>query len=158
MSRDQLATAIVVPCYNESARLRPDEFLDFHHGHPLVHFLMVDDGSEDGTWTMLGEMRAKAPERIATLRLERNRGKAEAVRRGVSKALKAVSPHGTPVDLVGYWPGRFPTPGSSTWKSCRAFGPSGVRKPRTASWNCHSRSGRMWLDPRSGSGTVGGRR
>jgi dolichyl-phosphate beta-glucosyltransferase len=43
---------------------------------------------------MLEEMRAKAPERIITLRLERNRGKAEAVRQGMLKALEDGPPAG----------------------------------------------------------------
>jgi len=65
MSRDDAATAIVVPWYNESARLRSSELLAFLLGHPQVYLLLVDDGSRDGTWAMLEEMRAKEPWPVA---------------------------------------------------------------------------------------------
>lgn len=103
MSKESALTALVVPCYNESSRLRPGEFLDFLGGHPRVHFLMVDDGSRDGTWAMLEEMRAQAPDRVTTLRLERNRGKGEAVRRGMLKALQTGPFPGQRFGLVGFW-------------------------------------------------------
>ena len=35
--------ALVVPCYNEAARLDPEAFLDFAATHPGVRLLMVDD-------------------------------------------------------------------------------------------------------------------
>lgn len=110
MSRVPAGTAIVVPCYNESARLRVGECLEFLAGHPQVHLLMVDDGSRDGTWTMLEEMRRKRPERITTLRLDRNRGKAEAVRQGVLKVLEGGPSQGESFGLVGYWDADLSTP------------------------------------------------
>ena len=110
MSQDRALTALVIPCYNESTRLRPGEFLDLLGEHPQVHFLMVDDGSDDGTWAVLEKMRARAPERITTLRLEQNRGKAEAVRQGMLKALEGESSSGRGFDLVGYWDADLSTP------------------------------------------------
>jgi dolichyl-phosphate beta-glucosyltransferase len=71
---------------------------------------MVDDGSGDGTWAMLEEMRARAPERIITLRLERNRGKAEAVRQGMLKALEDGPSPDEGFHLVGYWDADLSTP------------------------------------------------
>ena len=79
--------ALVVPCYNEAARLDPEAFLHFVTTHPGVQLVMVDDGSLDGTWEILERMRAAAPASIITLRHSPNRGKAEAVRAGILAGL-----------------------------------------------------------------------
>jgi dolichyl-phosphate beta-glucosyltransferase len=79
--------ALVVPCYNEAARLDPEAFLHFVTTHPGVRLVMVDDGSLDGTWEILERMRAAAPGSITTLRHSPNRGKAEAVRAGILSGL-----------------------------------------------------------------------
>ncbi len=110
MSQDRALTALVVPCYNESARLRPGQFLDFLGRHPEVHLLLVDDGSRDETWAMLEEIRAREPQRIVTLRMEQNRGKAEAVRQGVLKVLEGGPSQGGSFGLVGYWDADLSTP------------------------------------------------
>jgi glycosyltransferase involved in cell wall biosynthesis len=81
MTRPELA--LVVPCYNEAARLDPDAFLHFLGTHPDVELVFVDDGSVDGTAEVLGRMRAAAPARMTTLRQPMNRGKGEAVRAGI---------------------------------------------------------------------------
>ena len=79
--------ALVVPCYNEAARLDPEAFLRFVTTHPGVQLVMVDDGSADGTWEILERMRAAAPASVTTLRHSPNRGKAEAVRAGILAGL-----------------------------------------------------------------------
>ena len=53
--------ALVVPCYNEAARLDPEAFLQFVTTHPGVQLVLVDDGSLDGTWEILERIRAAAP-------------------------------------------------------------------------------------------------
>jgi dolichyl-phosphate beta-glucosyltransferase len=78
--------ALVVPCYNEAARLDPEAFLHFLTTHPGVRLVMVDDGSVDGTWEVLERMRAAAPAAVTALRQSPNRGKAEAVRAGILAA------------------------------------------------------------------------
>jgi glycosyltransferase involved in cell wall biosynthesis len=104
------ASALVIPCYNESTRLSVREFLDYLGEHPCTHLAFVDDGSTDKTWTLLEEVQANLPDRITTLRLERNRGKAEAVRRGVLKVLdREPDGHGE-FDFVGYWDADLSTP------------------------------------------------
>lgn len=89
---------IVVPCYNEAARVRLDLFDELRAaGHRV---LFVDDGSTDDTARVL-RSGAAADE---VLTLDRNRGKAEAVRRGLSAAIDAG------VTEVGYLDADLATP------------------------------------------------
>ncbi|UFS71905.1 glycosyltransferase [Geomonas sp. RF6] len=97
-------TTIVVPCYNEAERLKPSVFLETLGKDPELSFLFVDDGSRDETLQSLHALRDKEPTRIGVLDMERNSGKAEAVRRGILKALE------TPCDYVGYWDADLATP------------------------------------------------
>lgn len=96
--------ALVVPCYNEAARLDPEAFLDFVRKHPGAQLVLVDDGSVDGTWEILERMRAAAPTAVTTLRHSPRRGKAEAVRAGILAAL-AQGP-----ELVGFFDADLATP------------------------------------------------
>jgi glycosyltransferase involved in cell wall biosynthesis len=80
-------SVIVVPCYNEESRLPVDVFLDT----PLpagVSFLFVDDGSTDYTAQVLDQLAEKLGAGNGVLRLQPNRGKAEAVRHGMLAALR----------------------------------------------------------------------
>lgn len=79
---------VVVPCYNEETRLRPDCFYEFSVQNPSYQFLFVNDGSSDRTVDVLRGLEARAPERLCCLELPVNVGKAEAVREGVLKALE----------------------------------------------------------------------
>jgi dolichyl-phosphate beta-glucosyltransferase len=94
---------IVVPCYNEAARLDLAAFLAYsvRHGD---EFLFVDDGSTDGTGVLLDEFCALHAESLRVLHLAKNRGKAEAVRLGMLRALASGS------DYVGYWDADLATP------------------------------------------------
>jgi dolichyl-phosphate beta-glucosyltransferase len=95
---------LVVPCYNEANRLPASVFVDFVQHHPSIHFLLVDDGSRDGTAAVHERMMREAPSGIRALRLETNHDKAEAVRRGLLEAL-ADGPA-----LVGFWDADLSTP------------------------------------------------
>ena len=53
-----LRTLLVIPCFNEAARLRRDAFESFAAGQPDVGFVFVDDGSSDGTGSLLADMAA----------------------------------------------------------------------------------------------------
>jgi glycosyltransferase involved in cell wall biosynthesis len=97
-------TTIVVPCYNEEARLRPDAFVAYAQSHPDVELLFVDDGSTDGTRGVLDSMRAAAPAQISVLGLQENRGKAAAVRAGIQEGLARGR------GMVGYWDADLSTP------------------------------------------------
>lgn len=78
---------LVVPCFNEAARLDPGTFLQFATTHPSLQFLFVDDGSTDATRQILESMHDAAPSACTVLPLTANRGKAEAVRAGILAAL-----------------------------------------------------------------------
>jgi len=96
-------TTIVVPCYNEAARLEPERFLAFLEGEPGISFLFVDDGSGDDTRAVIEALAARSP-RIEALILERNGGKAEAVRRGILAALVGGC------EAAGFWDADLATP------------------------------------------------
>jgi glycosyltransferase involved in cell wall biosynthesis len=97
-------TVVVVPCYNEEARFRPEPFVAFCDAHPDVDFLLVDDGSTDRTASVLESAAAARPGRIGVLALQPNGGKAEAVRLGMLAALEN-SP-----DRVGFLDADLATP------------------------------------------------
>ena len=96
--------ALVVPCYNEAARLDTAAFVHFLATHPGVGLVMVDDGSVDGTWELLERIRAAAPAAVAAIRLSPNRGKGEAVRAGIVAAI-AENPA-----VVGFFDADLSTP------------------------------------------------
>ncbi len=77
---------VVVPCYEEELRLTVDDFIAFT-ARGAGRILFVNDGSRDGTEDLLQAMVDKDPDRIGLLSLERNLGKAEAVRLGLRHAL-----------------------------------------------------------------------
>lgn len=95
---------LVVPCYNEAERLKPQAFLDFLASRPAVRLLFADDGSRDGTFDILERIRAAAPEQVFTLRLPANRGKGEAVRLGMLEGVRSGA------GLVGFWDADLATP------------------------------------------------
>jgi glycosyltransferase involved in cell wall biosynthesis len=96
--------ALVVPCYNEAARLDADAFVQFVSSHPSVRLVMVDDGSVDGTAAVLERVRAAAPGAVRVVRLAANQGKGEAVRAGILAA-SAENPA-----LVGFLDADLSTP------------------------------------------------
>jgi dolichyl-phosphate beta-glucosyltransferase len=78
--------SIVVPCFNEAARIELGRFEELlEAGHSLC---FVDDGSKDDTRSLLEGFAARRPGQVTVLSLERNSGKAEAVRRGMVTSLE----------------------------------------------------------------------
>ncbi|AFL81816.1 glycosyl transferase [Aequorivita sublithincola DSM 14238] len=73
---------LVIPCYNEEFRLKSEAFLQFGKDNPNVHFLFVNDGSQDQTIKVIEEL-SKKMQHFSFLSLEKNVGKAEAIRSGV---------------------------------------------------------------------------
>jgi dolichyl-phosphate beta-glucosyltransferase len=95
---------VVVPCYNEEKRLPVDSFRKFAISGVTLDYLFVNDGSNDGTARILDGLKSEDPSRFAVLTLEKNSGKAEAVRRGMLAAMES-SP-----DLAAFWDADLATP------------------------------------------------
>jgi glycosyltransferase involved in cell wall biosynthesis len=106
-------TRIIVPCYNEAGRLNSGEFLEWGRRSPDLHFLFVNDGSTDGTKELLIRMSQACPERIRSVDLERNGGKAEAVRRGFLESFASG------YEVIGYWDADLSTPLEAIPVFCR---------------------------------------
>ena len=90
--------ALVVPCFNEAHRLDVEAFRNFKLPGHQIEFVFVNDGSTDNTLQVLQTLSAPI------VNLEKNSGKAEAVRRGVTAAMER-SP-----DYVGFWDADLATP------------------------------------------------
>jgi len=75
---------VVVPCYNESKRLRPERLVQWA-SHANASLVFVDDGSTDATADRIERFTGT---HVHLLRLPENRGKGEAVRAGMLFALE----------------------------------------------------------------------
>jgi glycosyltransferase involved in cell wall biosynthesis len=96
---------MVVPCYNEGARLKIGSFLEFALSHASIQFLFVNDGSTDNTLAVLDTLCSQYPERMKILDQQPNAGKAEAVRMGMLTAMRIGEPA-----YVGFWDADLATP------------------------------------------------
>jgi dolichyl-phosphate beta-glucosyltransferase len=96
---------LVVPCYNEAARLDVQTFRSFLATGTRTCLLFVDDGSGDNTLDVLRQLCDGYEDRAEVLHRDRNSGKADAVRHGV---LHALNQH--QINLVGYWDADLATP------------------------------------------------
>ncbi len=74
---------VVIPCYNEEDRLSTEAFADFAHYNLGYHLCFVNDGSTDNTLDVLNELKKGREDYISVYDLEKNGGKAEAVRQGI---------------------------------------------------------------------------
>lgn len=99
-----MKTIIVVPCYNESKRLRQDDFLNYVQQHNDVAFLFANDGSRDNTLEVLQALTAKH-DNLLLLDIQPNGGKAEAVRKGMLHAATQYKP-----DYIAFWDADLATP------------------------------------------------
>ncbi len=95
---------VVLPCYNEAARLDPARISAAMAHAGNLHLLLVDDGSRDRTLEVLRGLAEKWAGRVEVLPLPANVGKAEAVRQGVLRAL------GRGFARVGYFDADLATP------------------------------------------------
>lgn len=97
-------TAVVIPCYNEYERLKIDEFAAFIKTNDNVNFIFVNDGSTDKTGEAISGLCNLSPGRVISVILEKNCGKAEAVRCGILKAM------GMDFKYIGYMDADLSTP------------------------------------------------
>lgn len=97
-------TIVVVPCYNEAARLDLQAFRAFVVDRTDVRFLFVNDGSRDNTLQIVRGLEQENPQAFIVHSLKRNSGKAEAVRIGVMEGLKLKPDH------IAYWDADLATP------------------------------------------------
>ena len=68
---------MIVPCFNEEKRINLDYWNKLAE-LPNVHWIFVNDGSSDGTKSLLNQI-----ENSSVINLESNSGKAEAIRKGI---------------------------------------------------------------------------
>lgn len=104
MNKEEPATTVVIPCYNEEHRLDVDAFVEFARQRPWLTFIFVNDGSTDGTAEVIATAAGRCPDRIRCSQLPNNAGKGEASRLGIQRALQ----EGT--ELVAYWDADLATP------------------------------------------------
>jgi glycosyltransferase involved in cell wall biosynthesis len=111
---------IVIPCYNEERRLPEAELVRLIE-RPGVRVLLVDDGSTDDTLTVLRDLARRHPDRIEVMALPGNRGKAEAVRAGLGRALTGGA------EIVAYADADMATPASELLRLVDVLLVSGAR-------------------------------
>jgi len=99
-----MSNCLVIPCYNEERRLDIHEFSKFAASNVGYHILFVNDGSVDGTPFLLEKLTAQY-ENMSFLNLEKNGGKAEAVRQGFVYALTL-----SDFSYIGFWDADLATP------------------------------------------------
>ena len=78
---------VVVPCFNEAARLERARFVEL--ARTVGRVIFVDDASTDGTPALLDQLVGEHPTLLHVEHLARNRGKGEAVRHGLLVALRS---------------------------------------------------------------------
>lgn len=121
MELDAPSLTVVVPCFNEAERLDAGPLLEFAAGPPGANLLFVNDGSTDATGERLAAIVDARPDRVRALTLETNRGKAEAVRRGLQLALEGGA------RVVGYLDADLSTPPRELVRMAAALEQPGVQ-------------------------------
>lgn len=74
---------LVVPCYNEAKRLEFEAFSQILEQAP-VYLIFVDDASTDLTLELLNDFQEKNSSRVTVIEMGANKGKGEAVRKGIN--------------------------------------------------------------------------
>jgi dolichyl-phosphate beta-glucosyltransferase len=85
--------------------LNADTYVSFMKANEGIEFLFVDDGSSDDTLIVLNKLCEKVGAQAAVHQMERNSGKAEAVRTGMLKLFSA-----NKYEYVGFWDADLATP------------------------------------------------
>jgi glycosyltransferase involved in cell wall biosynthesis len=85
-------------------RLRLEEFENYSSEKTNVSFIFVNDGSTDNTLEIIKKLCRLAPDKMLCKNLEKNQGKAEAVRQGFLMAFDL------DFENIGYWDADLSTP------------------------------------------------
>lgn len=92
---------IIIPFYNEVARINLENFHKIFNGFQHYKFLLVNDGSSDNTIEILNQFQSKFSN-VEVLNLYENVGKAEAIRSGVLSL--------SDTDFIAYYDADLATP------------------------------------------------
>jgi dolichyl-phosphate beta-glucosyltransferase len=96
-----MKVTIIIPFYNEEKRIVLESFHQIFKNTSQYDFILVDDGSTDNTNTILGEFKNKFPN-LTILKLDKNIGKAEAIRTAVLSISNT--------DFIAYYDADLATP------------------------------------------------
>jgi glycosyltransferase involved in cell wall biosynthesis len=96
-------STLAIPCHDEARRLSRVQ-IERLLRDPRLALVLVDDGSRDETGAVLAAIAADHPGRVEVLSLVPNRGKGEAVRAGLLRALERDA------RFVGFADADFATP------------------------------------------------
>lgn len=129
-------TCIIIPCYNEAARLECDVLLKFLETNEDIDFCFVNDGSLDKTVSVLNQMFRKLENRITIIDNRVNQGKAESVRCGMNKMSMTLS-----YDYVGFIDADLATPLEEVVRLIAA-----LKKEKECIWVMGSRVQRMGVE------------
>lgn len=88
---------ICVPCYNEEKRLNVASFEKFLNKYTDIQLVFINDGSTDDTLSTLISFTERYKRQTHLINLEKNVGKAEAVRIGLKFCLDLDKKY------IGYW-------------------------------------------------------
>jgi glycosyltransferase involved in cell wall biosynthesis len=89
--------SIIIPCFNEEHRLKKAPFLQLLHTRADVLLIFVNDGSTDNTLLLLEEIKKASPQNTLIVSFRENKGKANAVFKGMEQAL-----HNSDPAYIGY--------------------------------------------------------
>ena len=95
---------VVIPCYNEQFRLPIQQFSKALETTDY-HFLFVDDGSTDATVEVLKKLQLGNEKNVSILEIQKNGGKAEAVRQGMMAASQIKD-----IAIIGFMDADLATP------------------------------------------------
>ena len=82
---------LVIPCFNEEKGLKVKKYQRFLNNHSNTFLCFVNDGSTDETVQILKQIESAFPHRTSLISYANNKGKAEAVRKGILHCSKYIS-------------------------------------------------------------------